>query len=79
MSDCTDLTGAWQPIDTVPRDGTMVLFWSLDCGYFVGNWPKGRFAGVWHFLGDEGFCGASDYRAAHATHWAPLPRPPEEA
>lgn len=78
MSDCTDLTGAWQPIDTVPRDGTMVLFWSRDGGHFAGNWPIGYQAGVWSAM-RKGFCGASDWRANTATHWAPLPRPPEDA
>ena len=67
----------WQPIETAPQDGTMVLYWAAHnrSGCFVGNQPPRCRAGLWHLILDE-WAGTSDSRAYEATHWKPLPAPP---
>lgn len=55
---------AWQPIETAPRDGR-ILVWSAVTGPYVtqhidGEWPWGRF-GQWY---------------PRPTHWRPLPDAP---
>lgn len=68
---------AWQPIDTAPRDGTELLLWG-PCRRFpdegcyradanVGWWS----AGSWITRTPREVC--------LATHWQPLPAPPEGA
>jgi hypothetical protein len=55
----------WQPIETAPKDGTDVLLW---CGWAI--------TGLYH----DGQWRTEDKRAPiyMATHWIPLPEPPEE-
>lgn len=65
----------WSQIDTAPRDGIMVLFWSRERGHFVGNWPPGCGAGYWTKVGGN-WQGYSDWRASEATHWMRLPKAP---
>lgn len=66
----------WQPIETAPRTGERFLMWSRDGGFFAGNWPQGCAAGEWLRIRGE-WRGASHWRAQEATHWMPLPAPPE--
>jgi hypothetical protein len=66
----------WQPIETAPRTGRMVLFWSRKGGYFAGNWPPGHRPGVWHKIGGV-WAGAFDRMASDATHWAKLKESPK--
>ena len=55
----------WHPIETAPKDGTDILTW--DGTYRrVGHWNED--ADEWY----ETFYGIID-----ATHWQPLPSPPE--
>lgn len=66
----------WQPIETAPRDGTKVLLTSVTKGAVVALgswWPKDKdtSAGPW-------LCNGGTIRMA-ATHWMPLPPPPETA
>ena len=69
----------WQPIETAPKDGTVLL----SDGGTVGE-------GFWHdgskcrgHRGGEGWFWETDRcelliaSNAHATHWMPLPSPPE--
>lgn len=58
--------GEWQPIETAPRDGTIIRVrqgsWTPVHGYFAG--------GEWRFV---------EYahpNPAHLTHWMPLPPAP---
>lgn len=61
----------WQPIETAPRDGTLVDLWLTDgrreteCRWStsVGGW--------WRF--DEN---ATDVPVDNPTHWMPIPPPP---
>lgn len=72
----------WQPIETAPQDGRMILVfpsstWTEDTegDYEVTYWDAqadyiaGQFVGAWHR-----WCSPDDY--AGPTHWMPLPLPP---
>lgn len=86
-----DGLGAWQPIETAPRDGTWVMLAGGACDEDEGgsdgrpvvaqwtNYLNGRTApnyGRWQFAWyDGGYYGAYN----EPTHWMPLPAPPESA
>ena len=59
-----DQTMTWQPIETAPKDGTVIIVYAPDffqTAAWVGNgWTNA--ANSW--LGD-------------VTHWMPLPEPPK--
>lgn len=76
----------WQPIETAPRDGGIILLsdgllvvvgcWSPDC--HGEKYP-------WAFVDDfspydllTGDVGVAVNAFFNATHWMPLPEPPEE-
>jgi hypothetical protein len=55
------MTNEWQPIETVPRDGTRVLVYlprAIDGASFVQTAVYNR------------------HSVPRATHWMPLPEPP---
>src|SRR6266550_5689571 len=58
----------WQPIETAPRDGTMIL---------IGRWDRGL-ATIYsdHWAEDPG-CWCDSSGSFLPTHWMPLPHPPE--
>jgi hypothetical protein len=63
----------WQPIESAPRDGTVVLVWTRE-GYHLASYFTGRFGG-WvekdaHYLLTEDTTGLP-------THWVPLPPAPD--
>ena len=61
---------AWQPIDTAPKDGTQILCCNENNGeYMVCGYEKGAYLG-------QGFYFNSEFKI-EATHWRPLPQPPE--
>jgi hypothetical protein len=68
---------SWQPIETVPKDGTEILIyeppWHL-------NFPHTIYAAVWSSFHDSGTwteAGGAEYMTfERATHWMPLPQPP---
>ena len=82
--------GAWQPIETAPRDGTWVLLSGGECDYdeesdaktrpVVGQWSNycnGKTVD-WHWQFawyDGGYYGEYE----KPTHWMPLPAPPQSA
>jgi len=63
----------WQPIDTAPRDGTIVLaaqgstidtmFWTMSAWADGGGWVNN--------------INRSDTYVFDPTHWMPLPEPPK--
>lgn len=80
----TNQPGTWQPIETAPKDGSIVLVFGS--GY---DWEGPRYCsntifvaaylsdfqdgdGYWHW-GAPGYIG----RVEPATHWMPLPGPPK--
>ena len=59
----------WRLIETAPKDGTEILAWSSRDGTFVVFWHQGAWLWTSHDLdGDE---------ELNATHWMPLPEPPQ--
>lgn len=63
----------WQPIETAPQHGQVLLY--LNGDMYVGVWTQNP------YTGDEAFAVAElpDEKRAivHPTHWMPLPEPPE--
>jgi hypothetical protein len=62
----------WQPIETAPKDGTILVFRMADSGpfYQLAQWVvlprrKGRWT-----------CSNGDW-VDDVTHWMPLPEPPK--
>lgn len=69
----------WQDISSAPKDGTSVLL-----GRFVENCPhkRGGFTCVDYWRnpkGRKGYLGWGNFNSEYwpATHWQPLPEPPE--
>ena len=63
----------WRPIETAPKDGTLVLACNSDSyrsslgpAYFVAG---DNYDGIWFYKGG--------YDVWDLTHWMPLPPPPE--
>ena len=54
----------WQPIETAPKDQVIDL-WHPEFGHIADQWWDSK----------DGF----DWPVAGATHWMPLPAPPEAA
>lgn len=67
----------WQPIDSAPRDGTLIDLW-VTCGSTGG---KGRLPNArWH-PGTIQWIDSSLFPVSNTltpTHWMPLPAPPEQ-
>ena len=55
----------WQPIETAPKDESIILVYSTEDGWAVATWNDGN----WWTDG-----GWSHY----PTHWMPLPPAPEQ-
>jgi hypothetical protein len=54
----------WQPIETAPKDGTVIIVYAP--GFFqTAAWTGG------------GWTNASDSWLEDVTHWMPLPEPPQ--
>jgi hypothetical protein len=73
----------WQPIETAPKDGTLILAWFtwLHGRVCICSWNTDRYAKrprpYWSTL-DERVFGISRAREGQPTHWMPLPDPPPD-
>ena len=63
----------WQPIETAPKDGTVVLIfepsrekWKINSAYWPNHWHKPCFLSA-----------GQGVMLDKATHWMPLPEPPK--
>lgn len=57
----------WRPIETAPKNGTEVLLWcERRQGHFIGVWDSS--SDRWKSFGNT----------IYATHWMPMPEPPDE-
>lgn len=70
----------WRPIETAPKDGTIILVY----GYWDGElsekdierevWKAHFNLGTWCLDGSEFYA----VEIANPTHWMPLPEPPKK-
>ena len=70
----------WQPIETVPKDGTRIDLWAKSWLPAFDRFEFRRFADCYWSKGDT-MCNvkaawAGLDREWHPTHWMPLPSPP---
>lgn len=70
--------GGWQPIETAPRDGKRILFYSTGHGggYGVGMWAKHDHVPIYGWV--VPVPGEWEVRGCEPTHWMHLPAPPED-
>ena len=62
----------WQPIETAPRDGTVIL--AAHSGAVFDAWWDGVSAWVDGTTSDI----TDDFVEFYPTHWMPLPEPPTQ-
>lgn len=60
--------GGWEPIETAPKDGTIVDLWHKDGFRITDEW--------WIEDGDDGFWSGL-FLSDSFTHWMPVPTAPE--
>lgn len=71
----------WQPIETAPKDGTMILVWDessspgVVAAYFLSETHDDEEWSGWIY-GDQLLADA-DPEGPLPTHWMPLPEPPK--
>ncbi len=71
--------GAWFPIGTAPKDGSLVLLY-FPAGFGRSTLSQNIFIGHWHTPNNKNYpgmwsCGANR-NLKTATHWMPLPKTP---
>jgi hypothetical protein len=72
---------SWKPIETAPKDETTVDLWvkttdSREFGFRLTNAHYCPEEGNW-LINAGGLEGYEELTGAIATHWRPLPEPPE--
>jgi hypothetical protein len=65
----------WQPIETAPKDGTVINVWAEDIRFPAVFWTDHDIE-WWHVT--DGKHGPWPLRGPSPTHWMPLPDPPKE-
>lgn len=66
----------WQPIETAPRDGTVILLGCPAVGAMKDPGSRRVYEGLWHG-GQKTFTSVNGFLLLTvATHWMPLPSPP---
>lgn len=69
-----DFEANWQPIETAPKDGTRVLGWDGESGWYSCEFEKLEGAWVAVPFSISGW----DPHHVSPTHWMPLPEPPDD-
>lgn len=70
----------WQPIETAPKDGTLLLLWEqYESEPFIGSWYA--FRSEWeasrtYYDTDGNACVVDRVYSPDVTHWMPLPAAP---
>jgi hypothetical protein len=64
---CSCKRPLWQPIETAPKDGTMILVWFSEAARAMLLW---WFDDHWRFLG------STTIPIVYPTHWMPIPEGP---
>ena len=69
----------WQPIDTAPKDGTVILIWPAKSAFASSDDELISYVVRWSYL-EQGWIEASgeEYAAFYPSHWCPLPAPPKK-
>lgn len=67
----------WRPIETAPRDGREFLIWDRHYGVRIGRCYNRHDHDDW--LSWKNDHGGTSKGGIRATHWRPLPAPPEAA
>jgi len=65
-----EITDGWRPIETAPKDGTMLLLY----GKLVDSETSSHFLGFWSTKWSDWFNEIMDF--AEPFLWMPLPPPP---
>jgi hypothetical protein len=66
----------WQPIETAPKDGRIILGWQGNKGRWQGRgihevrWSNDGYIDGW-------FCIYDEDEQTNPSHWMPLPEPPK--
>jgi hypothetical protein len=69
----------WQPIETAPKDGTVILLGCPAVGAMKDPESRRVFEGLWH-KGQKTFTSVNGFLLLTvATHWMPLPDPPSQS
>lgn len=83
IEDVEAAEGGWQPMETAPKDGTVVLiFVPRSQGVFCAYWYEANNDSFgdedfpWVILDPQGDRELNAWAAEHVTRWAPLPAPP---
>lgn len=75
------ITNAWQPIETVPKDGTYIMLYGTQEPHeMISLQGRHVFSGYWDRI-DQYFCSTGSTWAGpfyECTHWMPLPPPPAD-
>ncbi len=72
----------WQPIETVPKDGTDIMLWfPIDNGMCaIGYWIDDKYhrnPAANFYSANIAKLGLIKMRRSAPTHWMPLPEPPK--
>ena len=68
------MSSKWQPIETAPKDGSLILITDGHCSYAA--WYEGQCQYEWAIADDNGDDNAIG--EMYVTHWMPLPEPPTD-
>lgn len=71
----------WQPIETAPKDGSVILLWFANKPAHVRTaswelWPDQNYPEVWQDVSGDCICRPWKNDIG-PTHWGPLPEPPK--